>query len=323
MDVSIVIVSFNSMSLLETCLTSIRSQTRQSSYEIIVVDNASSDGTGQMLRQKYPWVILIANGYNRGFAQANNQGFSKASGRYFFMLNPDTVILDRAIDRLVAFMEAHPGVGICGPKNVGREGQLQFNCDQFPSVWNSFCSYAGLHSLFQGSPRCSRSQMRFFDYASIRRVDRIMGCSLMIRADLFKRLGGLDDQYFMYFEETDFCYRARRLGYQVVFVPFAVIIHFGGESSQAVAHQPVFYKTVYSYFFRSQYRFYRKHYGFLPMLAIRALDFLFGLAVIVRNILRRNGLEKRKGLQQGQTIVRCSIRGGPVVPESLESAPGH
>lgn len=323
MDVSIVIVSFNSMSLLETCLTSIRSQTRQSSYEIIVVDNASSDDTVQMLRQEYPWVILIANGNNRGFAQANNQGFARASGRYFFMLNPDTVIVDGAIDRLVAFMEAHPEVGICGPKNVGREGQLQLNCDQFPSVWNSFCSYAGLHSLFRGSPRCSRSQMRFFDYASIRRVDRIMGCSLMIRADLFKLLDGLDDEYFMYFEETDFCYRAGRLGYQVVFVPFAVIIHLGGESSQTVGRQPVFYKTVYSYFFCSQYRFYRKHYGFLPMLAIRALDLSFGFAVIARNILRRNGREKRKGLQQGQTIVRCSIRGGPVLPQFLESGRGH
>jgi len=142
-DISIVIVSYNTCRILDECIASIKQETT-CAHEIFVVDNASADDSCQMLREKYQDITLIENSQNVGFAKANNQGFTLASGKYFFMLNSDTVILDGAIDKLFEFMEGNPDVGICGPRNIGRDGKRQNNCDHFPGFWNTFCYYSGL-----------------------------------------------------------------------------------------------------------------------------------------------------------------------------------
>src|SRR5208337_1918906 len=158
MDVSVVIVSYNTCRILDECIVSIKRVTT-CPYEIIVVDNASADDSCGMLREKHPDVTLIENSENAGFARANNQGFAIAQGKYFFMLNSDTVILDHAIDKLVGFMERSPDVGICGPRNIGRDGKLQYNCDHFPSLWNTFCYYTNLGHLFPKSRLFNRCWM--------------------------------------------------------------------------------------------------------------------------------------------------------------------
>jgi GT2 family glycosyltransferase len=307
MDVSIVIVSFNTCNLLDECIASIERET-QCGHEVIVVDNASTDGSPQMLREKYQAVTLIENEENVGFARANNQGFSGASGKYFVMLNPDTVILDRAIDKLVEFMERNLGVGICGPCNVGRERQLQYNCDHFPSFWNTLWVYTNLVNRYPNIKIFRKSRMLYWDYATQRDVDRITGCSLMIRAEVFRDLDGLDNNYFMYFEETDLCFRARKNGKRVVYLPHAVIIHYGGESSQSQTGEVTVGGTVASYFLNSQYYFFQKNCGRIPMLAMRALDLCYGSALLLRNSIRIDKAKMELGRIKGRALVMNAIR---------------
>jgi GT2 family glycosyltransferase len=307
MDVSIVIVSFNTSQLLDECIESIERETR-CSHEIIVVDNASTDRSLQMLRKKYGSVTLIENADNVGFARANNQGFCIASGKYFFMLNPDTVILNGAIDKLVEFMDRNPDVGICGPRNVGKDGQLQYNCDHFPSFWNNLWVYTNFVNRYPNVEMFSRSRMQYWDYSSQCDVDKIMGCSLMIRARDFKELGGLDDKYFMYFEETDLCFQAKQNQKRVVYLPTATVIHYGGESSQSQTHETVLDKTISTYFLRSQYYFFHKNYGVVATLMMRILDFGYGTALILRNMIRRDKTKMEHGRTKGFALLKGAIR---------------
>ncbi len=307
MDVSVVIASYNTCRILNECIASIKKETTVR-YEVIVVDNASRDDSCRMLREKYPEVLLIENSENAGFARANNQGFAIAQGKYFFMLNPDTVILDRAIDKLVDFLEQNPDVGICGPRNVGRGGELQYSCDHFPSLWNTLWVYSNLVNRYPKVKMFKRSRMQYWDYSEIKDVERIAGCALMIRSDLYIRLGGLDNNYFMYFEETDFCYRVIREGYRVVYLPHAVIIHYGGESSQSQTEQRVINKTIYSYYLGSQYYFYRKNYGFFSVVTIRGLDFVYGLALLARNAARADRLKRAHSLAKARDLCANALR---------------
>jgi N-acetylglucosaminyl-diphospho-decaprenol L-rhamnosyltransferase len=307
MDVSIVIVSYNTSKLLDECIVSIKKETTVSS-EVIVVDNASTDNSCQMLREKYPEVTLIENRENAGFARANNQGFAIASGKYYFMLNPDTLILAGAIDKLVAFMESNHDVGICGPRNIGVDGILKYNCDHFPSVWNVFCEYTNIVNRFPSVPLFRRTNMRYWDYADQRDVERMVGCSLMIRSDLYKKLDGLDDHYFMYFEETDFCFRASRLGIRTVYFPHAVIIHYGGESSQSQSIETVIDGTISTHFLNSQYYFMQKNYGTVHALTMRALDFCCGATLLLRNAMRSDKAKRGHGRLKGRSLLTNALR---------------
>ena len=306
MVVSIVIVSYNTCRILDECIASIKRETAVS-YEVIAVDNASHDGSCGMLKQKYPEVTLIENNDNAGFARANNQGFAAARGKYFFMLNSDTVILDGAIDKLADFMEKDSDAGICAPRNVGRSGEVQYSCDHFPGLWNTLCVYSNLVNRFPKVKMFRRSRMQYWDYCAVRDVERVSGCSLMIRSELFRRLGGLDSNYFMYFEETDLCYRVIREGWRVVYLPDPAIIHYGGESSVSQTGRRVINRTIYSYYLCSQYYFYRKNYGYFSMAAIRGLDAAYGMALLARNAFRKDRPKREHGLAKGRALCASAL----------------
>lgn len=313
MDVSIVIVSYNTSRLLDECIQSIQQETR-CSYEIIVVDNASTDDSCRMLREKHPGVTLIENRENSGFAKANNQGFAVAQGRYFFMLNPDTVILEGAIDKLVNFMDDNSEVGICGPRNVGASGELQYNCDHFPTLWNIFCYYAGLGRLFPDSSIFNRGGMRYWDYEQTNNVERIVGCSLLIRHDLFRQLDGLDENFFMYFEETDLCYRSFKLGKKTSYYPFAKIIHYGGESSKTAKSNLVINKTIANYFYSSLYYYFYKNHGLISMFSVRFLNLLYGTYILLISQFNRDDKKNAISNAHGSFLLKmaltCSIPKG-------------
>ena len=306
MNVSIVIVSYNTCEILDECIVSIKRETR-CEFECIVVDNNSRDRTIIMLQEKHPDVTLIQNHHNVGFARANNQGFSRARGKYFLMLNPDTVILDSAIDKLFAFMENHGDIGICSPKNIGRDGQLQLNCDHFPNFWNTFCVYSNFINRYPSCEFFCRSRMQYWDYSDTRDVEKVMGCSLMIASDLFNRLGGLDERFFMYFEETDLCYRVKNEKFRTVYLPSSVIIHYGGESAIKQDKHSVINRTISKYYFESQYLFYKKNYGTINMLAIRALDFLYGVGLFCRNLFRPDKQKQRHGLEKSKSYLAGTL----------------
>lgn len=239
-DVSIIIVSYNTRAMTLACLASIGAQTHRVSTEIIVVDNNSPDGSAQAIGEVAPHARLLARADNLGFARANNLAAEIAQGEHLLLLNPDTIILDRAIERLLAFACAHPEAGICGGRTLHADGRLDPTC-AFARMtpWSLLCRTTGLANLFPSSPLFNSEPMPGWQRDTAREVDVIAGCFLMVRRDLWQRLGGFDPAFFMYGEEADLCLRARALGARPMLAPEATIIHLGGASERTHAGKMV------------------------------------------------------------------------------------
>ena len=254
MKLSIIIVSWNVKKDLLQCLASISQNPPTADYEVIVVDNASRDDTVEIIRKKHSNVHLIANNENLGFAGANNQGFDKAAGEDILFLNPDTIVKPRAFDILIKFMEENPDVGVCGPKLVFEDERIQQTVRRFPT----FAGALHRHTIFKATgifrKAYSKWLMKEFKYDRIEEVDQIMGAALMVRRSILEEVGLMDNKnFFMYYEEVDLCYRIKKAGHRVVFVPEAEIIHLGGRSSGQIPVE----KTVMA--MTSLLKFFRKH----------------------------------------------------------------
>jgi len=236
-DVSIIIVNWNTRNILRNCLLSIYDQTKEIYFEVIIVDNASTDGSVEMVKRDFPQAALIENMVNRGFAAANNQGLKIAKGQYILLLNSDTIVLDGAIQKTVAFAEQHPKAAVIGCKVLNPDGSLQPTCFMFPSLLNMFLSSTYLYKLFPKSKFFGREQMTWWDRNDVREVDVITGCFMLVRRRAIEQTGLMDEQFFVYGEETDWCYRFRQGGWKVLFIPDAEIVHLGGQSSKQMASQ--------------------------------------------------------------------------------------
>jgi len=234
LDVSIIIVNWNTKELLQNCLTSVYEQAGIVNYEVIVVDNASIDGSVESIRTKFPQVKLIENSANRGFAVANNQGMAVARGRYVLLLNSDTVVLN-GIAKTIAFADAHPRVAVVGCKVLNPNGTLQRTCFMFPSILNLLLEASYLYKLFPNSKFFGREEMTWWDRSDTREVDVVTGCFMLVRREAIEQVGMMDEQFFMYGEEADWCYRFKKAGWKIVFAPVGHIIHLGGASSSRVA----------------------------------------------------------------------------------------
>ena len=238
-DVSIIIVNWNTKHLLEECLTSIYQQAGHVNYEIIVVDNASTDGSADMVKTKFPRVILIKNHENRGFAAANNQGMAVAAGRYVLLLNSDTLVLDQAIAKTVAFADNNPDAAVVGCRVLNPDRTLQPTCFMFPSVLNMLLSSSYLYKLFPKSKFFGRERMTWWDRNDIREVDVVTGCFMLVRQRAIEQAGVMDERFFMYGEETDWCYRFKQAGWKIVFTPDPEIVHVGGASVKQIKPEMV------------------------------------------------------------------------------------
>jgi GT2 family glycosyltransferase len=231
MDISVVIVNWNTRDILRDCLKTIYEQTARVDFEVVVVDNASEDGSVEMVRSEFPQAVLLANQKNVGYAAANNQGMKIAGGRYVLVLNSDTLILDGAIDKMVEFADAHPGAGVLGCRVRNADGTLQPTCFMFPSALNSFLSALYLNKLFPRSRFFGREAMSWWDRNDVREVEVVTGCFMLVRKEALDEIGLMDERFFMYAEETDWCWRFRKAGWQVLFTPTAEIVHLGGQST--------------------------------------------------------------------------------------------
>lgn len=231
MDLSIAIVSWNTRDLLDQCIKSVCEATSCISYEIIVVDNGSSDGTVDMLRSEYPQVKLVQNDYNAGFARANNQAFRISEGRYFLLLNSDTITRPGALQEMVRWMDGHPDCGICGCMLLNADGSLQPSWAAVPGIISEargkFDRTVGGKDLSLLSPLELREVGPF-------NVGWVGGACLMIRRSVAETVGLMDEGYFMYCEELDWCWRVGRAGYKVTYLPMPQVIHLGGGSSRLV-----------------------------------------------------------------------------------------
>ncbi len=283
-DVSVVIVSWNVRDLLRNCLRSIIDKTH-ADYEIIVVDNASHDGSSDMVAEEFPDVRLIANDENRGFAAANNQGLKVANGQNLLLLNPDTVILDCAIDTMLEWLDRHTDVGCVGCQVRKTRTEIQMTCFADPRPLNIFLIETGIHRLFPGSRLLGSPEYAGWDRTDERDVDVVSGMVMLLPRHVVEEVGFMDEAFFVYTEEADWCRRIRDAGYRCVFSPAAQIMHLDGGSKSTAQIRPRMYVQLQ----KSKMIYVNKHYGplgrasvkltFLGSMTTRAL--LFGSLALI------------------------------------------
>lgn len=255
MDISVIIVSWNAKGCLKDCLASLPQAFQAMTVETIVVDNGSSDGSAEMLETEFPAVKLIRLKENRGFAAANNIGIRASSGRYLALVNSDVIFLDNCLEKLAGFMDQNPTIGISGPRILNRDRTLQDSCRQFPSLWNNFCNVSRLSRLFPKWEWAAGEHLMAFDHKSVRRVEGLVGCFLMARKSAVDKFGLLDEGFFIYAEDIDWCKRCWDAGWEVVFYPDTSAIHLCGGSS---ANDPVRFDLEQQ---RAVFRYWKKHKG--------------------------------------------------------------
>ncbi len=254
MDLSIFIVSYNTRELTRECLRSVLASRIEAGYEIVLVDNASSDGSAEMVAREFPSVRLVRSDTNLGFAAGNNLARRHAQGERFLLLNPDTRVREDAIDRLLAFSVAHPEAGITGGRTLNEDGSLNpWSCRGRPTRWGMFCQAVGLTTAFRMHPFFDPSSLGPWQRDSVREVDVVVGCFLMITRELWDALDGFDATFFMYGEETDLCLRARARGFRPMVTPDAVIVHHGAASEPAEAAKLVRLFAAYVLLFRKHW----------------------------------------------------------------------
>ena len=267
MDLSIIIITLNNKKILEECIGSIKRNTKSISYEIIVVDNGSNDGTRSAIRSKYPDVILIENTKNLGFSGANNKGLNIAKGRYSVLLNDDTYIKEDAFGKLAAFMDSETGVGICGPKLLNIDGSLQRQ-----------------GSLLSAYKWRSKSPIE---------VGFVLGACMFIRMAGISKIGLLDENLFFYNDDLDLCKRASKAGFKVVYYPDAEIYHYGGYSSKKSLNMRLFVEG-----FRGGLYYCKKHYGSIIYSVYRALLLIFTLAMLPFSLINKDKLNACREILQ-------------------------
>lgn len=226
LDLSIVILNYRSKGLVKQCVKTIGLYAPESSYEIIVVDNDSGDGTGAMLAERFPEVRFIQAPANVGYAAGNNLGIRAARGRHIVIMNPDITVRPGALDAMVAYMDANPAVGILGPKLVHPDGSIDASCYRFPTYAIPIYRRTPLGRLAPGRQAVSRYLMEDYDHQATRDVDWLLGAVLMVRRGALDEVGLLDERYFLYFEDTDWCRRFWESGWRVVYYTGAEMVHY-------------------------------------------------------------------------------------------------
>jgi len=237
MDVSIIIVAWNVSQFLYNCLKSVYDQTEGISFEIIYVDNASEDGSVQMVAKEFPQVKIIENEKNEGFIKANNQGIEIAQGRYVLLLNSDTIVLDNAIAKMIKFADAHPQAAVVGCKVLNPDRTLQRNCFMYPSPLNMFLSATYLYKIFPRNKFFGRERMTWWDFNSVREIETVCGSCSLVRKKAIDQVGLMDEMYFVYGDDPDWCYRFKKNGWKIMFTPDGQIIHYGGQTTRQMARK--------------------------------------------------------------------------------------
>lgn len=286
-DVSFIIISWNSKNYLYECLITLQKSCLHLSHEIIVVDNASTDGSLEMIQNNFPEVLLIRNQSNMGFAWANNQGIEVSCGRYLCLVNSDVEVYLGSIGFLLKQMDNGPDIGLIGPKVLNTDLSLQSSCRTFPSIKKVLFRALKLDTTFPKVRFFSSCQMTYWSFDSIRNVDVLSGCFWMIRREVFDQVGLLDTRFFFYGEDVDFCRRLNDNGWRVVFNPGAQIIHHGGASSSKA---PLRFWVEMQ---RADLKYWLKHHG-------RIRTFIVYNILILHNFLRGTGYWLKYRFKFGQ-----------------------
>jgi hypothetical protein len=274
-DLSIIIVNYNVKEFLQNLLNSISKASGNLTIETIVVDNASTDGSVEVIRDNYPEVDLIASESNLGFGAANNLALERAKGKYLLLINPDTIVKEDTFTKLINYLEQVPDIGMIGCKVLNPDGTLQLSCRRsFPGPWTSFTKVTGLSRLFPNSRLFAKYNLTYLDPDESYEVDAISGAFMMFRREVYEKIGGFDPQFFMYGEDLDLCYRTQQAGYKVFYYPETEIIHYKGESTKrsSLDETKVFYDAMHL--------FVKKHFS-----ASFLVEAILQFAIILRKLV--------------------------------------
>jgi len=254
-DVSLIIVNWNTKDLLVKCIESIYKETTEHTFEIIVVDNGSSDDSQYEIKRRFHDVILIENSRNLGFAKANNIGIEKAIGRYITLVNSDIVVLDSCIDKMIYYMDSHNEIGAMGPKTINEDLTLRQNCREFPSLRSLFCEMLFLDTLFPRVYIFRGKTLSTQTYEQNHEAEVISGCFFMVRREALDQVGYLDERFYIYGEDVDWCKRFHSHKWKVIFYADAISIHHGGGSASKAPLKFLMEKE------NADLKYWKKHHG--------------------------------------------------------------
>lgn len=271
-DLSVIIVNYNVKGLLHKCLKAIFEDKSRRRIEVLLIDNASSDKSVEMVKENFPQVKMVVNQRNLGFARGANQGIRQSQGGYVFLLNPDASVKADQLDKMIDFMEENKEIAVCGPMMTDEQGSLQYSCRRFPSYLTSISSSQSLlFRCFPGNPLSCNYLLTKDSHQEQMEVDWVSGSALLAKKDVLDKIGGLDEKFFMYVEDVDLCYRVKKDGWKVFYFPNAKVQHLIGSSTKK--EKP---KMIIQHH-KSIYYFYQKHY---------ALNFILSIAVLWGVFLR-------------------------------------
>ena len=292
-SISIIIVNWNTCDYLDRCLESLQQYSRSSDFEIIVVDNASQDGSIAMLQERYPNVRIVESTKNLGFAAGNNLAIRESHAEWIFLLNPDTVLNQDVLNKLTSFFVSNPDAGAVSPKLINPDGTLQVSSWPFPTLFREFWRLFHLDLLYP----ISQYPRKIWEQQTPQAVGYVQGTAILLRREVFDQVGLFDEDYFMYTEEVDLCRRIKQAGWEIFWYPRAEVIHFGGTSTRQAAPQ------MFLELYRSKILYFRKHHGNFQALLYKGILFLAAIPRLVAGLfnrdssLRKNYLSLIRNLQ--------------------------
>ncbi|MDM8538168.1 glycosyltransferase family 2 protein [Desulfobacterales bacterium HSG17] len=322
MKISIIIVSFNTRNLLGICLETLFKHPGPHPLEVFVVDNHSADGSAEMVRQDFSQVQCIENNMNLGFAAANNQAYQKSTGDFVILLNPDAYVKKQTIRNAITFMMNHPDCGLAGGRLVNPEGVLDPSARRFPNSLYKLFTLSGLSDKYPTSKILGKGDFKYFDHGSIMEVDWVPGTFTIYRRDMLDQTGLFDERFFVYYEETDLCRKARQLGWKIFFIPDAEVVHVGGASAKT-RKDLKFDKggsQVLKFRMRSEYLYFRKNHGLFSVLANAGVELGWHLLRYLMNhgapneIKQYKKMESASILQHGTQALRDTAFGRKAPP---------
>ncbi|TSC93065.1 MAG: family 2 glycosyl transferase [Candidatus Berkelbacteria bacterium Licking1014_7] len=301
--VSIIIVAFNSQKYIGLCLQSIIKHCVDFDYEIIVVDNNSSDKIVELIKTKFSQVKLIENQENFGFSRANNQGARKARGKYIFFINPD-VALTESIYQMIKYFDKKAGFGAVAPLAISSDEKFFWGGREHPTVWYEFCEEIGLARKFKKSRLYNRYHLNYKQKHLIKKAPSVSGGNLLIKRTVFNLIGGWDREFFLYGEDVDLCLRLEKHHREVWFYPAIKVIHYGGKSSRTVPAELIFLEAH-----KSMYYFFDKHFGRQRAELYRLVMLIVWAAKILWRLILFSKVKKARRLNAINLFsFRCFIR---------------
>ena len=288
-DLTVAVVSYNTANLLYRMFDALEAAKGGLSVQVVVVDNASRDGSVEILRAQYPEVELIENSINVGFGRANNQVLPLVRGRYLLLLNTDAIVSPDTLQNTVEFMDAHPLCGVLGVKLVGLDGSLQPSCRYFPTPWNVFLARTGLNRFFLGARLVDDMS---WDHTSVRECDWVPGCYYLVRREVVERVGLFDPRYFLYYEEIDHCRAVRQAGWSVIYYPNTQVIHVGGKSAEFEGQLTDTGRQLSLPQIESELLYFRKHHGVAGVVSAVLLAMLDDVMRVCNSLVRRLDLKR-------------------------------